>query len=641
MVSPRMILNIASCALAGLLALPVSAATNGAVLPQVKVAAGGTELPAPTFLPPTPFAGQAVSVLSSEGPFDLELLPASAPNTVTNFLRYIDAGLYRGLLVHRSVPGFVVQTGGVALLGSSLDYVPTFAPVTNEFQLSNLRGTVAMAKVGDNPDSATSQWFVNLSNNTDLDTNNGGFTVFGRVLGGGMSNVDRIAALPVYDKTGTFPAFGAMFAEMPLKNHNTNGDLFISNLVLISNVVRLPAAISSDPNAFTAELTSNNKMRVQFRGFPSNSVTVSVRSYDNLTNPWTISFPVAAPAQKFTGLLDRTNRGFTTLAALNVAPSGVFSGTLANRSGTARIDTKSLFQQFQFTNVYSGVLTRAVGESIAYQYGHEDASFFAVNHTNTNATAGFTNTLTGPMMPHAYSGASNDACPLAGKIVSAVLTRTNESPRPILGFLQFAFDKSGGAQITGTLPDNRTASGFSSVVLRPWTGDKLLPLALFVRQGTASTLTGTLRVDLSGGATSPVSGSLDWLVGTNASVVQLVSAVWAKPNKGSNAITSNTNTTACTLQIPSLATAEHTLIWGADNKPRFNQTNGISFRADATKGVFSGSASRMENGRKIAVPFRGVLFSSVPPGMDAGLRGAGLASLHSTSAPVPVKLVLP
>jgi hypothetical protein len=129
--------------------------------------------------------------------------------------------------------------------------------------------------------------------------------------------------------------------------------------------------------------------------------------------------------------------------------------------------------------------------------------------------------------------------------------------------------------------------------------------------------------------------------GTNFSVVQVASAVWASPNRGSNAITGNTNTTACTLQIPGLATPEHTLLWGADNRPRFNQTNGISFRADATKGVFSGSASRVENGRKVVVPFRGVLFSSVPPGMDSGLRGAGLASFHPTSAPVPVKLVLP
>jgi hypothetical protein len=84
-----------------------------------------------------------------------------------------------------------------------------------------------------------------------------------------------------------------------------------------------------------------------------------------------------------------------------------------------------------------------------------------------------------------------------------------------------------------------------------------------------------------------------------------------------------------------------TLLWGADNKPRSTQTNGASVRFDAAKGTFSGSASRFVNGLKVAVPFRGVVFSAVPPGMDPNLRGAGLASLQATSAPVPVKLLLP
>ena len=245
MICLRRILKISSCGLAALLAQPVAAATNGAVLPLVKVPAAGIELPAAGFLPTNRLSGQAVRVLSSEGPFDMQLLPAAAPNTVTNFLRYVDAGLYRNLLVHRSIPGRLIQSGAVTLDGYSLHEVPLFPPVTNEFQLSNLRGTVAMAKLAGSPDSATSDWFVNAADNTELDTNNGGFTVFARVLGAGMSNVDRIAALPVYDKTNFFPTFGDLFAEMPLKNHNTNAGLFISNLVVITNVVKLPAATSS------------------------------------------------------------------------------------------------------------------------------------------------------------------------------------------------------------------------------------------------------------------------------------------------------------------------------------------------------------------------------------------------------------
>lgn len=647
MKSARKILrHVALAVMLGIVA-PASAATNGAVLPAVNVPVAGIELAATNFLSTNPFQGQVVRVLSSEGPFDMQLFPASAPKTATNFLRYVDAGFYRGLLVHRSVPGFVIQTGGVALLGSSLDYVPTFAPVTNEFQLSNLRGTVAMAKAEGNPDSATSQWFVNLSNNTDLDTNNGGFTVFARVLGSGMSNVDRIAALPVYNKTNAIVLrdFGSLFSELPLRNHNTNENPpLIASFVLIDNVVRLPTAISSDPNAFTAELTSNNKVRIKFRGFPSNSASVSVFSYDNSTNAWTVSVPVKAPAQKYAGLLERSNRTFPTLATLSVMPTGVFSGSLANRTGTARIGTTITSQQFQLTNVGSGILVRSLGESIACFYDHENAVFYAPNYINTNpAYALFTNTLTGTLMPHAFSGASNDVCPLSGKMVNAVLTKTNESPRPVLGFLQFAFDKAGAAKINATLPDNRTASGSSAVVLQPWSGDRLLPVALFVGQGqTAASLTGMLRVDASGAATSPVTGSLEWLAGTNKSIVQVASAVWRSAVRGSNAITGNTNTISCILRIPALATPEQTLQWGPNNRPiSTNATAGVSFRVDAAKGAFSGSASRMENGRSIAVPFRGVLFSSVPPGMESGLRGCGLASLNPANAPVAVKLLVP
>lgn len=641
MVCLRRILKISSCGLAALLAQPVAAVTNGALLPLVKVPAAGIELPAAGFLPTNRLSDQVVRVLSTEGPFDMQLLPGAAPNTVTNFLRYVDAGLYHNLLVHRSKPGRLIQTGGVTLDGYSLEDVPLFPPVTNEFQLSNLRGTAAMAKLAGDPDSATSEWFVNASDNTELDTNNGGFTVFARVIGGGMSNVDRIAALPVYNKTNSFPDFGATFAEMPLKNHNTNAGILISNLVVISNVVKLPAATSSDPNAFTAELTSNNRVRVKFRGFPSNAVTVAVRSYDSQTNPWTVSFPVSAPSQKFTGLLDRTNRGFPALATLTVAPTGTFTGSLANRTGTAPISTKALFQQFLLTNPNTGVLFRALGESVTYWYGHGDASFFAIHYVNTNASSGFTNTLRGALMPHAYSGATNDACPLAGKVVNAVLTRTNESPRPILGFLQFSFDKAGVARVTGTLPDNRTATGTSAVVVEPWTGNRLLPFALFVRPGTAAALTGTLRVTETAGASSPVSGSLDWLSGTNTSVVQVASAVWTSPGKGKNVLTGDTNAITCTLQIAGLSDSNQTLLWGVDNKPRPTQTNGTTIRPDASKGTFSGTTLRTNNGLKVTVPFRGLLFSPVPPDMESGLRGAGVAVPNASNPPAPVKLLLP
>lgn len=605
---------------------PAFAATNGTVLPAVKVPQAGLELPLTKFLPPTLFAGQAVRVLSSEGPFNLQLLPADAPATVTNFLRYVDEGAYRNLIVHRSDPDFVIQTGGFTI---PLAEVPEFPPVTNEFRLSNLRGTVAMAKVGGFPDSATSQWFVNLSNNTGLDTNNGGFTVFARVIGSGMSNVDRIAALPVYNAMNIDPALG----ELPLKNYNTNNQIFISNLVTITDVVRLPAALSSDPAAFSAEI-AGEKLRIKFRGFPSNPVTVSYHSHDSSTNPWTVSLPVRPPAQKFAGLLARSNGAAPTLATLSVTPAGVFSGGLVHRSGRASFGSSSLRSKFNFANPDSGVLFRSLGESLVYWYGHNDGAFFALAYTNTNT--GFTNTLAGELLPHAYSGASNDACPLAGKVVNALLTRTNQLPPPLSGFLQFTFDKRGGAKITGALPDNRDASGASSIVREPWSGRTLLPIALFTGKGpSASSLTGILQVSATG-----TSGALQWIAGTNApTVFDVRSTVWTNL-PGTNALSHATNSVSGILKIPGLP--DLNLLWGHENKPRFDPTNGMTFRLNSKTGAFSGVAIRVaDNGAKSRTAYRGLIYSSVPAGMESGLRGSGFAREGMNNGELAVRLLFP
>jgi hypothetical protein len=95
------------------------ASRTNTLLPAVKVPLAGKNVRLMGFPPASLLPRPAVRVLSSEGPFDMELLPQFAPNTVTNFLNYVEAGFYRGLLVHRSVTNFVIQTGGVGLGGSA------------------------------------------------------------------------------------------------------------------------------------------------------------------------------------------------------------------------------------------------------------------------------------------------------------------------------------------------------------------------------------------------------------------------------------------------------------------------------------------------------------------------------------------
>jgi cyclophilin family peptidyl-prolyl cis-trans isomerase len=149
-------------------------------------------------------------------------------------MNYVNDGDYNNSFFHRSVPGFVLQGGGFTFQNNLYGNVPTDAPIVNEFDpsRSNLRGTLAMAKTAAGPDSATSQWFFNLSDNSaNLDTQNGGFTVFGEVLGDGMDVVDAISALPTYDITGIHPAF----TDVPLNGYTGTYDP-ANQLVFINSI---------------------------------------------------------------------------------------------------------------------------------------------------------------------------------------------------------------------------------------------------------------------------------------------------------------------------------------------------------------------------------------------------------------------
>lgn len=187
------------------------------------------------FLVDSLLGNSVVRFSSNVGEIDMELFDTDTPLTVANFLAYVNAGRYNQSFIHRSVPGFVIQGGGFGLNGTTVLPVTTNAAVQNEPRISNQRGTVAMAKLGDAPNSATSQWFINLEDNAAiLDNQNGGFTVFGRVVGNGMAVADRIAAFSTYNAT---VQLGGAFGEVPLKS----AALTTNNLILFSAVRSLPA----------------------------------------------------------------------------------------------------------------------------------------------------------------------------------------------------------------------------------------------------------------------------------------------------------------------------------------------------------------------------------------------------------------
>ena len=226
-----------------------------------------------------PDASNAVqmSVLlpSSTGFFNIALDGQHKPITVANFLNYVNSGRYfmtdpttHGLassFIHRSVSNFVVQGGGFigTVNPAQPPYaqptpVPAFSPIQNEPGISNKTGTVAMAKLDGKPNSATSQWFVNIANNggppANLDTTNGGFTVFGRVTGVGMTIVNAIAAVPIFN-------LGSPFDSLPLRNY-TAGFIRVTNLVSIAGITVISplafTASSDNPAVATATISGKN-----------------------------------------------------------------------------------------------------------------------------------------------------------------------------------------------------------------------------------------------------------------------------------------------------------------------------------------------------------------------------------------------
>lgn len=148
-------------------------------------------------------ADPQVSLKTSMGEIVVDLNQEAAPKTVANFLHYVKTGYYKGTIFHRVIDGFMIQGGG---LTDKLLPKRAGKPIPNESKngLSNQPYTISMARE-DNPDSATSQFFINVGDNSGLDypgpKGDGGYTVFGKVIKG-QDVVDKIAKVVVDDVRG-------------------------------------------------------------------------------------------------------------------------------------------------------------------------------------------------------------------------------------------------------------------------------------------------------------------------------------------------------------------------------------------------------------------------------------------------------
>ncbi len=251
-----------------------------------------------------------VRFTSPMGTINVRLYNTATPQTTANFLTYANSGAWVDTFIHRSVSGFVIQGGGFKFPSDAvgLQNVTQNAAVVNEPGISNLRGTIAMAKLGGDPNSATNQWFFNLADNSaNLDAQNGGFTAFGRVVGSGMTVVDAMAALPAYDASGGNP--NSPFTDLPLRNY-TSGAILKENLVTFSSILPLniPAgdynfdgkADAADLAIWKADLGSKTKAEADGNGngvVDAADFLVWQRSVgQNLGNPGISAVPEPATA---------------------------------------------------------------------------------------------------------------------------------------------------------------------------------------------------------------------------------------------------------------------------------------------------------------------------------------------------------
>ncbi|MDX1678381.1 peptidylprolyl isomerase [Arsukibacterium sp.] len=202
-----------------------------------------------------------VQVKTSLGDFEVNLFDETTPVTVQNFLNYVNSGRYNQTVIHRSVPGFIIQGGGFRFVQQlPLTPIQTNAAIVNEPKLSNVRATIAMAKLPGNPNSATSQWFINLADNSagspKLDIVEGAYSVFGQISAADMEVVMAIASLPTYNFNG--------LQGLPLRNYtatdrannvapNSTNMVIVESITVVDARPNTAAGLNPVPNTLLPE----------------------------------------------------------------------------------------------------------------------------------------------------------------------------------------------------------------------------------------------------------------------------------------------------------------------------------------------------------------------------------------------------
>ncbi|MDD1441743.1 peptidylprolyl isomerase [Dolichospermum sp. ST_sed3] len=243
-----------------------------------------------------------------------------APLTVQNFQSYVTAGSYTNSFIHRSIPGFIVQGGGYTYNNSTFGEIPANPAVQNEFSInrSNLRGTIAMAKLGSDPNSATNEWFFNLANNSiNLDKQNGGFTVFGQAIAtNDLTTIDAIANVPIYNG-------GGAFTDIPL-TQVTQSPIIDTNFIRFSSItvsqedeLKFSIVGNSQPTLVTPKIT-NQQLVLDYLPNQTGNSDITIRA-TNLFGEF-IDYKFTVNISKLDNIVAGTiaNENFSTTAAKDI-----------------------------------------------------------------------------------------------------------------------------------------------------------------------------------------------------------------------------------------------------------------------------------------------------------------------------------
>ncbi|WP_395753131.1 peptidylprolyl isomerase [Prosthecobacter sp.] len=399
-----------------------------------------------------PDTTSAARLVTSQGTMDFILYDTATttqnatPLTVANFLSYIrnfgvsdTTNKYDGAVFHRSIPGFIVQGGAFKVQSSPNNFssIVTAPSPNNEPVNSNTRGTVAMAKLGSDPNSATDQFFVNLADNSgNLDSQNGGFTAFARVAGNGLAVAEAIAALPMVDSlvnVGGSPT--TTLTDWPLSSSSAAMDTtkVVSITSATKNVPLMTYAITGNTNssAVTASINTvvdgsgNSSSTLQITGAANGQSNVTVTATDldgntvsqtfavTVAQGPTVTTPTSASITATTATLggNVTSDGGSTITERGV----VVSITSVNNSPTIGGTGVAKFVGTGTTGVFT---TSATGLSPVTGYSFKAYATNSIGTTYTSVSTFTTNAQVPTVTTPTYASITATTATLGGNVTS-------------------------------------------------------------------------------------------------------------------------------------------------------------------------------------------------------------------------------